>query len=59
MLWLVASAFVAGILILTIAWFAPNNARFSAKSIPLEQVSARLELWLLIHYLRIGLAVMA
>jgi hypothetical protein len=57
--WLGAIACVAAVLVLTIAWFVPSNAQFAAKSVPLDQVSARLDTWLLIHNVRIALAIVA
>ncbi|NTF51479.1 DUF1772 domain-containing protein [Rhizobium rhizogenes] len=57
--WLGAIACVAAVLVLTIAWFFPSNAQFAVKSVPLDQVSARLDTWLMIHNVRIVLAAMA
>ncbi|MQB40312.1 DUF1772 domain-containing protein [Rhizobium sp. ICMP 5592] len=57
--WLGAIACVAAVLVLTIAWFVPSNAQFAARSVPLDQVSARLDTWLMIHNVRIALAIVA
>lgn len=59
MLWLGSIVCIATVLILTVTWFLPNNAQFSGKAIPLDQVSAKLHLWLQIHNLRIALAAIA
>lgn len=58
-LWLGASVCIAAVLLLTMVWFLPTNAQFVAKSLPLDQVSGKLDAWLMIHNLRITLAVMA
>lgn len=58
-LWLAASACIVAVLAMTILWFVPNNAAFAARAIPVDQVSARLDTWLMIHNLRIALAVAA
>jgi Domain of unknown function (DUF1772) len=58
-LWLGASACIAAVLILTIAWFAPSNAQFAAKSISLDQVPTKLDTWLMLHNVRIALAAIA
>ena len=58
-LWIGATACVAAVLVLTVAWFFPSNAQFAAKSIPLDQVPARLHTWLMIHNVRIALAAVA
>lgn len=58
-LWTGATLCIAAILVLTIAWFVPQNAQFAPKSIPLDQVPARLNAWLMVHYVRIALATIA
>jgi hypothetical protein len=58
-LWLAAAGCIAAVLALTIAYYVPNNAAFAAKSVPLDQVAAKLDTWLLMHNLRIALAVAA
>jgi Domain of unknown function (DUF1772) len=58
-LWLGASGCVVAVLIITIAYYFPSNAQFSAKLVPLEQVPAKLDTWLALHNLRIALAVIA
>jgi len=58
-LWLAASACIAGVIGITMAYFAPSNAAFAAKAVALDQVPAKLDRWLLLHSLRIALAVAA
>lgn len=58
-LWLVASACVLAVLAVTFAYHLPSNAQFAAKAVPLDQVSSRLDSWLLFHSLRIALAAAA
>jgi len=59
MLWLGASICIAAVLLLTVTWFLPTNAQFVAKSVPLDQLPGKLDTWLMIHNLRIALAVVA
>lgn len=58
-LWLAAAACIGAVLVLTVAYYVPSNAAFAAKSVPLDQVSAKHDSWLLIHNLRIALAILA
>ncbi|CAH2396406.1 DUF1772 domain-containing protein [Mesorhizobium ventifaucium] len=58
-LWIGAIACVVAVLVLTMAWFLPTNAQFATKSIPLDQVPARLDTWLMVHNVRILLATVA
>lgn len=58
-LWLAAATCIGAVLVLTVAYYVPSNAAFAAKSVPLDQVSAKLDSWLLIHNLRIALAILA
>lgn len=59
MFWIGSAACIVGVLALTIVWFVPANAQFAAKALPLDQVPDRLNTWILIHYVRIGLAIVA
>ncbi|TIL97327.1 MAG: DUF1772 domain-containing protein [Mesorhizobium sp.] len=59
MLWIGSAACIAGVLALTMNWFVPTNAQFAAKALPLDQVPDRLNTWIMIHYVRIGLAAAA
>jgi uncharacterized membrane protein len=58
-LWLTSLGLVIGILIITFAYHLPTNSAFAAKSIPLDQVPAALNLWLLLHAVRIALGLIA
>jgi hypothetical protein len=58
-LWIGATVCIAAVLILTAAWFLPTNAQFAAKLVPLDEVPARLDTWLMIHNVRIALATIA
>ena len=56
MIWLGAAGCILAVLAITMAYYAPSNAAFAAKSIPVDQVSSKLDTWLMIHNLRIVLA---
>ncbi|NTJ66648.1 DUF1772 domain-containing protein [Agrobacterium rhizogenes] len=58
-LWIGSTVCIAAVLILTAAWFLPTNAQFAAKLVPLDEVPARLDTWLMIHNVRIALATIA
>lgn len=58
-IWLGASGCIVGVLAITIIYFVPSNAAFGAKAVPVDQVSTKLDTWLLIHNLRIMLALVA
>jgi glycerol-3-phosphate acyltransferase PlsY len=55
-LWTGAILCIVAVLGLTMTWFVPTNAQFATKSIPLDQVPARLDTWLMVHGIRIALA---
>ncbi|WP_324695163.1 DUF1772 domain-containing protein [Novosphingobium sp. RL4] len=55
-LWLGAAGCIVAVLVLTMAWFVPSNTAFASKAIPLDQVSGKLDTWLLVHNVRIALA---
>jgi len=55
-LWIGAILCIVAVLVLTMTWFVPSNAQFAAKSIPLDQVPAQLNTWLMFHDVRIALA---
>ncbi|SCB37065.1 DUF1772 domain-containing protein [Rhizobium hainanense] len=57
--WIGAAVCIAAVLAVTLAWFLPTNAQFASKSIPVDQVPARLDTWLMIHDVRIALAAIA
>ena len=49
-----------GIFIITfVVYHLPTNSAFAAKSIPLDQVPATLNLWLSLHAVRIALGLIA
>ncbi len=54
-LWLAALGCVALLALVTVGFHLPTNAAFVAKSIPLDQVPARLDQWLWLHWVRIAL----
>jgi|SRR5215475_1147171 len=58
-IWLAASGCVLAVLIMTAAYYLPSNAQFASKSVPLDQVPAKLDTWLLLHNVRIALAAIA
>lgn len=57
--WLAGSGCIVAILLITAAFYFPINARFAGRSVPLEQVPAALDTWLLVHNVRIALAALA
>jgi hypothetical protein len=58
-LWLTSLGCIMGILIITFGYHVPTNSSFAAKSIPIEQVPATLDLWLWLHWVRIALGLAA
>lgn len=58
-LWLAAAACIVAVLVFTIVYFVPNNAAFADKAVALDQVSAKLDTWLMLHNIRIALALAA
>lgn len=59
MIWFGAAGCILAVLAITMGYFVPSNATFAAKAIPVDQVSGKLDTWLMIHNLRIVLAVLA
>ena len=57
--WLLAGACIGILFVLTAVWFAPANGQFAARSLPLDQVVAKRDMWLMLHNLRIVLAALA
>jgi hypothetical protein len=57
--WLAALGAMAGILLITFAFHLPMNAKFNAKSVPLEDVASMLDRWLWLHAIRIALGMAA
>ena len=58
-LWLWAAACILVLLVFTIIWFAPTNAQFSARLLPIDQVPVKRDRWLMLHNFRIALAALA
>lgn len=55
-IWFGSAGCILAILLLTMVYYLPSNAAFAAKAVPIDQVSGKLDTWLLIHNLRIVLA---
>lgn len=55
-IWFGAAGCIVAVLVITIAYYVPSNAAFAAKSVPVDQVSGKLDTWLMIHNFRIALA---
>lgn len=58
-LWIASLGCIVALLVLTVVYFFPMNASFNAGSIPLTDVSNRIDAWLSIHWIRIPLALLA
>ena len=58
-LWLASAACIVAVLAFTMAYFVPSNAAFAAKAVALDHVSAKLDTWLMLHNIRIALALAA
>ncbi|MCA1458765.1 DUF1772 domain-containing protein [Bradyrhizobium sp. BRP22] len=58
-IWLGAAACIVAVLAITIVYYVPSNAAFAAKAVPVDQVSSKLDTRLIIHNLRIMLALVA
>lgn len=58
-LWLASLGAILGIAVITFAWHLPANATFAAKSVPLAEVPATLDLWLRLHAARIALGLIS
>ncbi len=56
---LAAAGFIVGIGVLTVAYFFPINASFSQGAIASTEVPGRIEAWLAMHWVRVGLAFVA
>lgn len=55
-IWFGAAGCILAVIVLTMAYYVPSTAAFAAKAIPVDQVSGKLDTWLMIHNLRIALA---
>jgi len=58
-LWLSAAASIMVLLVFTMVWLAPTNAQFSDRLLPIDQVPAKRDRWLMLHNFRIALAALA
>ena len=58
-LWLASVACIVIVLGITMTYFVPSNAAFADKAVALDQVSAKLDAWLMLHNIRIALALAA
>jgi hypothetical protein len=58
-LWLLAAGCMGILFMLTAGWLAPTNGQFAARSLPLAQVLAKRDMWLMLHSLRIVFAAVA
>lgn len=59
LIWFGAAVCILAVLAITMGYFVPSNAAFASKSIPADQVTGKLDTWLMIHNLRIVLAFIA
>ncbi len=58
-LWLASLACIVVVLGFTITYFMQINTAFASKVVAIDQVAAMLESWLLLHNIRIALALAA
>lgn len=56
LIWLGAAGCILAVLAITVGYFIPSNSAYAAKTVPIDQVSGKLDTWLMIHNLRIVLA---
>ena len=57
--WVVATAAMAMMGVITAIYHLPTNAAFAAKTIPLDAVSSTLATWMSLHWVRIAMAVVS
>ncbi|WP_324698893.1 DUF1772 domain-containing protein [Novosphingobium sp. RL4] len=55
-IWLASAACLLIVLLLTATLFVPANSAFAAKTVPLDQVRHKLDVWLGLHTVRIAFA---
>lgn len=55
LLWGLSLAAVAALMTITVIFHLPTNAQFASKSLPLDRVGGMLDLWLLLHWVRVVL----
>ncbi len=58
-LWLVSCLLIVIVAIMTFSYFVPANTAFANGDIAVAEVQAKLNQWIMIHYVRIGLAMLA
>lgn len=58
-IWLGAAGCILAVLAITMSYFVPSNAAFAAKTIAVDEVPGKLDTWLMIHNVRIALAMAA
>jgi hypothetical protein len=57
--WVASALSIMAVLILTFAFFLPANTAFANKTIELVALTAKLDQWLMLHYVRVALAMLA
>lgn len=57
--WLLSTACIIGVAILTFAFFVPSNTAFASGTMDEATGAARLNQWLTIHYFRVGFGMAA
>ena len=57
--WILSAICIIVLLVFTFIWFGPTNGQFVARSLPMEQISEKLNTWLMLHNIRITLAALA
>ncbi|HEV7437439.1 MAG TPA: anthrone oxygenase family protein [Pseudorhizobium sp.] len=58
-IWLLAAGCIVALFAITFVYYVPANAAFAAREVPVDDVPSRLDAWLLLHNLRILLALAA
>lgn len=56
LLWLTSGLLILIVLIMTVVYFVPTNTAFATSGIEAASVTAKLNQWIMIHYVRISLA---
>ena len=54
MLWVLSAVCFIGVLVFTVMYFVPTNNAFASEAMDVATVSAKLDQWVSLHYLRIG-----
>ncbi|MEM7533940.1 MAG: DUF1772 domain-containing protein [Chloroflexota bacterium] len=58
-LWLVSFLLFIVVAVMTFAYFVPANTAFANSEIAVADVTAKLNQWVMVHYVRIGLAMLS